>query len=72
MSKSELPIATTIKESIDNKTIKKVYSTLSKYEDDLLKAIDIARELKRGIMLGSVSREHQLKMCDEIIGRIEA
>ncbi len=72
MSKSELPIINAIKDNIDSKTIKKAFSTLEKYEKDLVRVIEIAREMKMGVMKGSISKERQMEICDEIVKKVKA
>lgn len=72
MSKPELPIINAIKDNIDSKTIKKAFSTLEKYEKDLVRVIEIAREMKMGVMKGSISKERQMEICDEIVKKVEA
>lgn len=51
--------------------MEKAYEALIKMEDDCREAIQIAKDLKRGVLLHSLSDEQKRKMCNEIIEILE-
>ncbi len=51
--------------------MKTAYETLIKIEDDCKEAIDIARQMKKGILHNSISKEKQREMLDKIIEVLE-
>jgi len=51
--------------------VKIAYETLIKVEEDCKEAIDIARQLKKGILLNNISKEKQNEMVDKIIEVLE-
>ncbi len=57
---------------VGKKAMNKLYETAVEIEDDCLRAIGLAKQLRTGILKRLYSEEHQMKMCDEIVAVLEA
>lgn len=61
MSKVEIAISKL------KKHLSGVYEKLEKVDEDCLIAIQKATQLKKGILMGTIPKEKQIKMIDEVI-----